>query len=160
MLDGALLDYTPLSDEFDAVQFESDWSFLRPFGAGKKLKKSAPPPIANNLASPPKLTKSGSTSPSLSTTPIRPLTPPNTATTKFASLRNTFGRGRPPALSISLGNSLNESSIPSPQDITSFMTALQTFLSLANINPALSTQLWSQIMYWAACERPFIFTTL
>ncbi|KAH9947151.1 DIL domain-containing protein [Amylocystis lapponica] len=29
LLDGALLDYCPLSTEFDSIQFESEWSFLR-----------------------------------------------------------------------------------------------------------------------------------
>lgn len=147
MLDASLLDYTPLSSEFDAVQFESEWSFLRSFGASKK--KVATPPALNNLPSTSPTLKSGG---SLSATPTRPTTPPNTATGKFASLRNTFGRGRPPA-SASLGGALSDSATtPSPQDITSFTTALHTFLSLANINPALTTQLWSQVMYWAACE--------
>lgn len=150
MLDPALLDYTPLSSEFEAVQFESEWSFLRPFTAGKK--KAAPPPTLNNLASTSPTLKSGAPSSTPSTTPTRPSSPPNTASGKFATLRNTFGRGRPPA-SVSLGGSLSDTSAgPSPQDVTSFMTALHTFLSLANINPAITTQLWSQVMYWAACE--------
>ncbi|KAI0348366.1 hypothetical protein BDW22DRAFT_1385642 [Trametopsis cervina] len=150
MLDGALLDYTPLSSEFDAVQFESEWSFLRPFVASKK--KAAPPPALNGLAPTSPTLKSGSASPNPSATPTRPSTPPNTATGKFASLRQTFGRGRPPAVAPLGGSATDLSSVSSPQDIISFMTALQTFLSLANINPALSTQLWSQVMYWAACE--------
>ncbi len=36
LLDAALLDYSPLSSEFESIQFESEWSFLRTFGAGKK----------------------------------------------------------------------------------------------------------------------------
>ncbi|KAI0687789.1 DIL domain-containing protein [Cytidiella melzeri] len=150
MLDAALLDYTPLSSEFDAVQFESEWSFLRSFGAGKK--KPALPPAINTLPPASPIMKSGTSTPNASSTPARPTTPPNTAAGKFASLRNPFGRGRPPT-SVSLGGSLSDaSSMTSPQEMTSFMTALQTFLRLANVNPALTTQLWSQVMYWAACE--------
>ncbi|TFY55227.1 hypothetical protein EVJ58_g8382 [Rhodofomes roseus] len=41
---------------------------------------------------------------------------------------------------------------PSPKDITSFITALHTLLTLSGINPAIIIQLWSQVMYWTACE--------
>lgn len=151
LLDASLLDYSPLSSEFDTVQFESEWSFLRSFGAGKKK----PPPVLNNVSPGSPTLKSAVTSPNLSAHSSRPTTPTSTATAKFATLRQTFGRGRPPATPTFGAPMSDPGPTPSPQDITSFMTALQTFLNMANINPALSTQLWSQVMYWAACEWIF-----
>lgn len=146
MLDTALLEYSPLSSEFDSLQFESEWSILRTFQSNKKKPSALSPPIP-----PTSPLKSGSLTPLASADPSRPPTPPSTATAKFASLRQTFGRGR--AASATLNGGIHESPPgPSPQDITSFMTALHTLLTLSDINPALIVQLWSQVMYWAACE--------
>ncbi|CDO73489.1 hypothetical protein BN946_scf185013.g124 [Trametes cinnabarina] len=41
LLDAALLDYSPLSSEFESIQFESEWSFLRSFAGGKKKANGA-----------------------------------------------------------------------------------------------------------------------
>src|ERR1700690_864232 len=41
VLDSALLDYSALSSEFESVQFESDWAFLRPFSSKKKSSNNA-----------------------------------------------------------------------------------------------------------------------
>ncbi|KAI0080315.1 hypothetical protein K474DRAFT_1769549 [Panus rudis PR-1116 ss-1] len=145
LLDAALLDYSPLSTEFESVQFESEWSFLRSFGAGKKKvvtpTPSSPPPTKNGVSSSP---------PNSS----RPPSPPSTAkSSSFASLRQTFTRARKPSASIPIQAMFNETPPPpSPNDITSFMTALQTLLTLSDINPALIVQFWSQVMYWTACE--------
>ena len=149
MLDAAILEYSPLSSEFDSVQFESEWSILRTF---QSSKKKAPSPAVNTPPPGSPIPKSGT--PLASGVPSRPPTPPSTAQTKLASLRQTFGRGRPPSGSLAGGAAGDGSLVLSPQDITSFMTALHTFLTLADINPALIVQLWSQVMYWAACEPP------
>ena len=39
-----------------------------------------------------------------------------------------------------------------PTALTTQLDALHTLLTLAGINPALLTQIWSQVMYWAACK--------
>ena len=146
MLDSAILEYSPLSSEFDSVQFESEWSILRTFQSSKKK-----PPAINTLAPAATPPKTASITPIGSAEPSRPPTPPSTAQTKFASLRQTFGKGRPPSGTLA---TVNNSAPPSPQDITSFMTALHTLLTLSDINPVLAVQLWSQVMYWAACKLP------
>lgn len=147
MLDAALLEYSPLSSEFDSVQFESEWSILRTFQSSKK--KPVPLPTTPAPGSP---VIKGSTATPVAADSSRPPTPPNTAQTKFASLRQTFGRSRPPSGALPSGTASDASPTLSPQDVTSFMTALHTFLTMADINPALTVQLWSQVMYWAACE--------
>lgn len=149
MLDAALLEYSPLSSEFDSVQFESEWSILRTFQSSKK--KPSPLPTTPAPGSP--VIKS-TTTPS-SADPSRPPTPPNTAQTKFASFRQSFGRTRPTSGTAGSGVA-NDAPALLPQDVTSFMSALHTLLTLADINPSLVVQLWSQVMYWAACK---LFTT-
>ena len=41
---------------------------------------------------------------------------------------------------------------PNPTSITFVFDALQTFLILSGTNPALITQMWSQVFYWIACK--------
>ncbi|EKM61249.1 uncharacterized protein PHACADRAFT_247730 [Phanerochaete carnosa HHB-10118-sp] len=147
MLDAALLDYSPLSSEFDSVQFESEWSILRTFQSSKK--KPAPLATTPTPGSP---VNKGNTGMPGSADPSRPPTPPSTAQIKFATLRQTFGRSRPPSGAPTSSITSDAPPSLSPQDVTSFMTALHTLLSLADINPALIVQLWSQVMYWAACK--------
>lgn len=149
MLDAALLDYSPLSSEFDSVQFESEWSILRTFQSTKK--KPAPLPSTPTPGSP--VIKGNVGTPN-SADPSRPPTPPSNAQTKFASLRQTFGRSRPPSGGLPSSVASDPPPPLSPQDVTSFLTALHTLLTQADINPALIVQLWSQVMYWAAC-KPF-----
>ncbi|GJE85707.1 DIL domain-containing protein [Phanerochaete sordida] len=146
MLDAAFLEYSPLSNEFDSVQFESEWSILRTFQSSKKK----PAPLSSSPAPGSPVIKSTVTPNSAEQS--RPPTPPSTAQAKFASLRQTFGRSRPP--SGALGSVVANDAPPavSPHDVTSFMTALHTLLTLADINPSLIVQLWSQVTYWAACE--------
>lgn len=148
MLDAALLEYSPLSSEFDSVQFESEWSILRTF---QSSRKKAPPPIATSSPGSP-IPKSSTTG-TLSADHSRPPTPPSTAA-KFATLRQTLGRGR--GMSGTLNNNLaDDTPSSSPKTITSFMTAMHTLFTIADLNPALVVQLWSQVMYWAACAFSF-----
>ncbi|GBE77775.1 hypothetical protein SCP_0106570 [Sparassis crispa] len=152
LLDAALLDYSPLSSEFESIQFESEWSFLRSFGSKKKAivnGSSANPPAGRNLPSP----KLPSRPPSPSLPSQVSSSPPTTR--NFASLRQTFTRARAPSSAAPLQSLFTDTSTPpppSPRDITSFMTALHTLLTLSGINPSLIVQLWSQVMYWTACE--------
>lgn len=149
LLDAALLDYSPLSTEFESIQFESEWSFLRSFGTGKK-KPVTPTGPSRTPSSPPGNGVSRPPSPVPSST-----SPANQR--GFASLRQTFARSRAPSNTASLQSLFADSTTAappghSPKDITSFITALHTLLSVSGINPALIIQLWSQVMYWTACE--------
>ncbi|PCH33875.1 hypothetical protein WOLCODRAFT_135367 [Wolfiporia cocos MD-104 SS10] len=152
LLDAALLEYTPLSTEFESIQFESEWSFLRPFTSKKKaVTPSNATSRTNTPASPP---------PNASRPPSPP--PANSTSSSnsgsFATLRQTFTRARAPSATVPLQALFSESVAkdgpppPSPKDITSFITALHTLFTLSGINPALIVQLWSQVMYWTACE--------
>ncbi|KAI0361327.1 hypothetical protein OH77DRAFT_1417565 [Trametes cingulata] len=151
LLDAALLDYSPLSSEFEAIQFESEWSFLRSFGAGKK-KANGTASNANTVRGAPP------TSPTQSSRPPSPPAQPSTSppdVRTFASFRQTFSRTRPPSTSTPIQSLFGDPQQPpptSPKDVISFMTALHTLLILSGINPALVTQFWSQVMYWTACE--------
>ena len=145
LLDNTILSFTPMASEFEAVQFESEWSFLRPFSSTKK--KAAPPPSPllrnGNLYSPPQ-------------SPNRPLSPSHSQSSVssrgFSSLRKTITRSRGPSSAPPLSSIFNESPpAPSPYDLTSFLTSLHLFLTLSDINPAIITQLWSQVMYWTSC---------
>ena len=139
LLDAALLEHTPLLSEFDSVQFESEWSIFRPFGAKKK------PPVTPSKRDPP-------------SPPFEPVSPPPSTTTTPSkslqqSIRNTFSRGRNGSTTTSLQSIFPDSPPgPTPKEIISHLTAFHTFLTLSGINPALVTQFWSQVMYWTACE--------
>ncbi|KAI0788667.1 DIL domain-containing protein [Abortiporus biennis] len=147
LLDAALLDFSPLSSEFESIQFESEWSFLRSFGT----KKKSPQTNGQTSTSPP---PKGSISPSPSSRPPSP--PPSALPTSkggsFASLRQTFSRSRTTTSTPIQALFADTPPSISPKDITSFMTAFQTFLTLSDINPVIITQFWSQVMYWTACE--------
>jgi hypothetical protein len=52
----------------------------------------------------------------------------------------------------SMFNDVQPPQSTSPISITSAFDALQTFLILSGTNPALITQIWSQVFYWLACE--------
>ncbi|KAJ7125663.1 hypothetical protein C8R43DRAFT_1029854 [Mycena crocata] len=138
LLDVALLDYSPLASEFDSVQFESEWSFLRPF-TGKK--KAPPPPIASAAIRPPSPSRPASPSGSISASTSR----------GFSSLKQSFSRARAPSAATPIQSFFSDvPPPPSPADVTSFLTALHTLLTLSDVNPALTTQLWSQVMYWTS----------
>ncbi|KIM75400.1 hypothetical protein PILCRDRAFT_827312 [Piloderma croceum F 1598] len=141
VLDAALLDYSALSSEFESVQFESDWSFLRPFSSKKKSGGNAA--LANSTP-----LRDGTPS-----SPTHQVRPPSPASKGFSSsLRQTFSRARTPSSTTALQAMFSDTPSPSPRDVTSFITALHTLLTLADINPVLITQLWSQVMFWTSCE--------
>ncbi|EKM83522.1 hypothetical protein AGABI1DRAFT_117026 [Agaricus bisporus var. burnettii JB137-S8] len=142
LLESTLLDFS-VASSLDSVEFESDWSIFRPFSRNKKATRKS----ATHEVGRPRRT---STAP---TTPIRNHTKAPTTNVvtgpKFASLRHSNkGSGTP--LSSVFGEDGLQS--PSPEDMLDFLTALHSFLVMSDINPALITQLWSQVFYWTACE--------
>jgi len=142
LLDAAILSYTPSPADLEAVQFESEWSFLRNF-AGKK--KAGPPSPKKPSAT--------------SSTPSRPLSPAHnqgslsTSTSRgFSSLRETISRARGQTSATPLSAIFQDPPpAPSPLDLINFLTSLHMFFVLSDINPATITQLWSQVMYWTSC---------
>ncbi|EIM92597.1 uncharacterized protein STEHIDRAFT_151915 [Stereum hirsutum FP-91666 SS1] len=147
LIDSAILDHSPLPEEFDGIQFEGEWSFLRSFGAGKKktnaTSASTLPPRNGN---PPVPSSAANRLPS-------PPTTPGAGTKGFSSLRQTFTRSRAVSTTAPMQGMFPEQpSTPQPSEITGFFDALQTMLTLSGINPALITQMWSQILYWMSCE--------
>lgn len=146
-LDPAILEYSPLPSELDGIQFESEWSFLRSL---TPKKKPAPSPTVvqstkNGITSSPSL-------PSRSLSPIPSSPPPSRG---FASLKHSLSKSRGGS-STTLQSIFNDvqpqETRPNPTSITLVFDALQTFLILSGTNPALITQLWSQVFYWIACE--------
>ncbi|KAF8807314.1 hypothetical protein BYT27DRAFT_7255935 [Phlegmacium glaucopus] len=144
LLDDTILTYTPLASEFEAIQFESEWSFLRPFSSKRKGAQPSPGSRSNVPSPPP--------------SPYLPISPsksqvgiPSSTSRGLSSLRQTLSRARGQS-SVPLSSLFQDSPIPSPLDLTSFMTSLHTLLVMSNINPAIITQLWSQIIYWTSCE--------
>ena len=140
LLDNTILTYAPLGSESETIQFESEWSFLRPF-SGKR--KGAQPSLGsrNNVPS----------SPSTPNLPISPsVTVPSSTSRGLSSLRQTLSRAR--GQSDSLSFLFQDSPHPSPFVLISFMTSLHTLLVMSNINPVIITQLWSQVMYWTSCQ--------
>jgi len=143
LLDATILSYVPLASELEAVQFESEWLFLRPF-VGKRKAATVSPSGKIVMPTPP-----SSPHKPLSPTPSQPPAS-SSASRGFSSLRQTINRAR--------GQSSPVSSVfqapsppPSPLDLISFLTSLHTLLVLSDVNPAITTQLWSQVMYWTSC---------
>ncbi|KAI0068436.1 hypothetical protein BV25DRAFT_1875981 [Artomyces pyxidatus] len=153
LIDTAILDHSPVPSEFEGIQFESDWSFLRSLTAKKKPSPSTSgTPSRNGVP----------LSPTLPSRPPSPGQPPGSASPNLArnfhSIRQSFSRkagasGTTPlqAFFQDPPNSPHPTT-PHPGDITAFFDALQTLLTLSGINPALITQMWSQVLYWIACE--------
>ena len=72
----------------------------------------------------------------------------------MSSFRQTFSRNRAGSATTplqALFQDVPPTSSPNPGDITTFFDDLQTFLTLACINPVLITQMWSQVIYWVSC---------
>ncbi|KAF8140333.1 DIL domain-containing protein [Boletus edulis] len=133
LLDAALLENAPLSAELDNVQFESEWSFLRPFSTKKKTGTPSSPPFL----------------PSRPPSPSINLNSPAATTPKaLASLRQTLSRARASTNTIFD----DASSSKGLRELVSFLTALHTLLTLSDINPVLIIQFWSQVMYWTSSE--------
>ncbi|KAH7910885.1 DIL domain-containing protein [Hygrophoropsis aurantiaca] len=151
LLDAAMLDNSPLSSEFESIQFESEWSFLRPFSAKKKTSTNNTPnssntPFRNGTPSSPPFLPSRPPSPSI---PL--LSPPPTTPKSFSSLRQSVTKAKTPTTPVySLFQETPQT--PGLLDLTSFMTALHTLLIFSEINPGFIAQFWSQVMYWTTCE--------
>jgi hypothetical protein len=154
LLDDGILDYSPNPSEFDGIQFESEWSFLRSL---TPKKKPTPSPAVtqsarNGIASPPSL-------PSRPSSPV-PSSPPSHRS--FASLRKGFSKSRGGSSSAPLQSMFQDvqqsPAGPNPDSVTSFFDALQTFFILSGTNPALITQIWSQVFYWTSCEASSILS--
>jgi hypothetical protein len=151
LLDAALLDYFPLNSDFDSIKFESDWTtFFLPF-SGKKKSISTPP--VSQSGSP--LRNARPVSPNSNARPPSPALRPSHSRGFSTSIRETLARTRNSTTMTTLNSLFPDISTPtppSPADVTSFLTVLHSLLTLAEINPALITQLWSQVMYWTACK--------
>jgi hypothetical protein len=151
LLDLCLLDFCPLPSEYEAIQFESDWSFLRSL-TGKKKAALSSSVSSNGISS-----KAGvqSSPPS----PKRPLSPSqsqgslsSSASKGFSTLKQSFARGRHPSTTPLASLFPDVPPPPSPTDLTSVLTALHSLLTLSDVNPAFIVQLWSQVMYWTSCK--------
>lgn len=151
LIDTAILDFSPAEAELDQVQFESEWSLFRsPFSSKKRVPSQTITPSSTAAS-----LKSGRpTSPvpssSRPTSPTQhhgaPPTPKG-----YSSLRSTMTRARG-ASTASLQAFMVEGPPPTqtPQELIIFLSALHTLLTDTGINPAIITQLWSQVMYWTS----------
>nr|GAT44119.1 predicted protein [Mycena chlorophos] len=145
LLDAALLDFSPSPSDMEGVQFESEWSFIRSL-TGKR--KAAPPPTTPTL-------RTGV--PPAPPSPNRPISPSGSISSStsrgFSSFRQSLTRARAGSQTTPI-QALFSDGPPqtSTVDVTSFITALHTLLTLSDVNPAITTQLWSQVMYWTSCE--------
>ncbi|TDL28514.1 hypothetical protein BD410DRAFT_893510 [Rickenella mellea] len=153
LLDATLLEHSPLSSEFESVQFESEWSFFRsPFSSKRRTGQTpsvSSPSVKSTIPSSPGLPSFRPSSPS----PV-PSRPPPSTPKAFSSLRQSVTRSRAHSVSTPL-QSLFQDSPPeehTPRELIGFVTALNTLLTDSDINPAFVTQLWSQVMYWTSCE--------
>jgi hypothetical protein len=147
-LDPAILEYSPLPSELDDIQFESEWSFFRSLTPKKK-----PTPSPTVVQS----TKNGLTnSPSLPTRSLSPTPPSPPQSRGFGSLKHSFSKSLGSSSHTPIQSMFNDvkpqETRPNPTSITLIFDALQTFLVLSGTNPALITQIWSQVFYWMACE--------
>jgi hypothetical protein len=148
LLDSTILDYAPSS--LDSVQFESEWSFLRSLTGRKKA--TAPSPISHSNSN----TNINIRSPTAPPSPGRSLSSPQSQSAvpskKPSSLKQTLSKKQPSTpLNLFFPDGPQ---VPSPVDLTLFLSALHSFLVMSDVNPALITQLWSQVFYWTACRRP------
>jgi hypothetical protein len=143
IFDSTLLDYCPPTSDIESVKFESEWSFFKSLTSKKRIPHSS---SSNSL--------SRTRTPSSPPTPGRPLSPTQSPTGLLPSSSRNFsslGAGTQSRGSIpNFSSFLHEPITQSPSDLTSFLTALHTFLSLSKINPAFIVQLWSQVMYWTS----------
>jgi hypothetical protein len=142
LLDAAILDYVAPSSEAQP-QFESEWSFLKSFSA--KKKPAVVPAVVDVPTSPTSESRQRSKTVSPSSSSTAPA---------FQSFRDTMTRVRtanntPTPLQAIFADGVVATT---PTDALSFMTALHIFMVSSNINPALVTQVWSQVMYWTACK--------
>lgn len=176
LIDGALLEHSPLESEFESIQFESDWSFFRSLTAPRRKQSSAgavPHPPLSNMFEPPSSSKHlpSSLAPPLPS-PLHSTasSPPASSSAKaFSSLRQTIGRASQPSASSAFPptspnypHSPNSPLPPStsPASITAVLTSIHTLLTLYTINPAIIIQAHSQVMYWISCEVVSLLSVL
>jgi hypothetical protein len=152
LLDPAILDSSPMASEYQSVQFESEWSFLRPFSAKKKSTANTPnhgTPKNSSPSSPPFL-------PSRPPSPSPLLLGPAPVSAKgLSSLRQTLSRAKTPSTVFNTHSDIPQTT--GLRDLTSFLTALHTLLTLSDVNPVLMIQFWSQVIYWTSCGYDFYF---
>jgi len=150
LIDTAILEHSPLPAEFQDVQFESDWSFLRSLKGKKKTPTSSAPQRNGHAHTP----VSNTRPPSPGLPSSRPASPTMRG---FSSLRQSFSINRSGPVGPSL-QSLFPDPAPSPHpaDIIAFFDALQTLMTLSGVNPVLITQMWSQVLYWMACTTALL----
>ena len=158
LLNPAILDHSPVPSEFEGIQFESEWSFLRSLTPKKRPSQTVSQSAKNGTICSP-------SHPGQPSTPVP--SSPQPSQRGLASLRHNFSRSHGGSSSVSLQSMFNDSQpseSPGPISITSVFDALQTFLILSGTNPALITQVWSQVFYWFACKSssmlPIISLTL
>ena len=141
-----MLDFSPAEAELDQVQFESEWSLFRsPFASKKRVPSQTVTPSSTAVS-----LKSGQSS-FPSSRPTSPTPHHSIYTPRFPSISSTMSRARV-ASTASLQSFLTDGPPPSqtPQELVIFLSALHTLLTDSDINPAIITQLWSQVMYWTA----------
>lgn len=172
-LDAALLDYEPMSEEFNDLSFEGEWKFLKNLtGRGTTAKRAAERMVPKakdifNIHSP-SATENG-----FDNRPV--LNGGNDGGRKRSQTSFQSGSssprmetGRP--LSISDANHLHRSSYSSttagnntksdaagpepttPRTFTNFLTSALVILQLYEVNPAVICQAFSQCYYWIGCE--------
>jgi hypothetical protein len=70
----------------------------------------------------------------------------------LSSLRQTLSRAKGPSTpAYAVFSDVSQGL----RDLTSFLTALHTLLTLSDVNPVLIIQFWSQVMYWISCGCSF-----
>jgi hypothetical protein len=144
-LDSAFLDHTPADLDLEFVKFEPGWSFLRPF---TKMKAPSTSP-STTPSSPRKTSVPGS--PNFQARPPSP-SPMSHSRGLSSSIRQTFSRTRnSPSISTLHSLFVDTASSFTPADVTSFLTSFHSLLTISEINPVMTTQLWSQVMYWTSC---------
>ena len=170
MLDGSLLEYTPPSLDASHVQFESEWSLFRSpfkrkassfFGSYNKESQSQARSYGSGLPhrspSPQNLgfDCNSYSNPSSATNQIKPSTSLQQSFIASSSLNST------PLIRDALGMKFDfekdssKNVLPKPEDVEIFLTLMNMLLVDSGINPAFICQIWSQVLYWVACE--FLF---
>ncbi|KAF8319361.1 hypothetical protein DL93DRAFT_2132412 [Clavulina sp. PMI_390] len=152
----ALLDHSPLTTEFESVQFESDWSFFRSLTPKRKnLSASSISVFANASVEALSATSRDRSSTIVNGSrniPGRPSSP-SAGAKALSSIRQTISRnGQTPLANVFSPPAEPSSSEPSPTSITAILSALHSLLRLYSINPSITIQAFSQIYYWVACE--------
>lgn len=172
-LDAALLDYEPMSQEFEGLTFEGEWSFLKNLtGRGtttaKRIVPRAKDLFAAATSSPARADSDGGGGwPSIGEAgrqqvqTSRPTSfadgdsrPDGASSSRPMSLSdfNALGRSSPSTTSTpTRGDAAPQASV-TPRTLTTFLTSALVVLQLYEVNPAVITQAISQCFYWIGCE--------